>query len=119
MIRALAERGGSTPPDGTLANFYSLLGGLTDVALFPAGASPYGVLDMAGNAWEWVADWYDENYYANSALENPHGPGLGIGRVVRGGAWNTVSGAIRVANRFLAFPYRDDFTGFRCALTGE
>lgn len=54
------------------------------VGSFPLGASPYGVLDMSGNAGEWVADWYDEGYYQISPTENPQGPNSGKLRVIRG-----------------------------------
>ncbi|MBO9310452.1 MAG: SUMF1/EgtB/PvdO family nonheme iron enzyme, partial [Chloroflexi bacterium] len=60
-------------------------GVLRDVGSFPEGASPFGVLDMAGNAWEWVADWYAADYYSRSAVENPKGPSSGTQRVLRGG----------------------------------
>lgn len=106
---------GNTPPSDKLANFDFHLNGLTDVGSLPAGASPYGALDMSGNVWEWTADWYDENAYTSADYENPKGPADGTTRVVRGGAWNTVSRAIRVTNRHWAFPGRDDFMGFRCA----
>jgi eukaryotic-like serine/threonine-protein kinase len=107
---------GNTSPSAELANFNFQLEGLRDAGSLPAGASPYGALDMAGNVWEWNADRYDEEYYAESPRENPSGPESGTTRVVRGGAWNTVSRAIRVTNRHWAFPGRDDFMGFRCAL---
>jgi len=54
---------------------------------FPTGASPYGALDMAGNLWEWVADWYKEDYYQNSPYKNPIGPASGNLRTMRGGSW--------------------------------
>ena len=106
---------GNTPPSEQQANFDFLFDGLIDVGQLPVGASPYGALDMAGNVWEWMADRYDENYYAKSPYKNPTGPESGTTRVVRGGAWNTVLRAIRVTNRHWAFPGRDDFMGFRCA----
>ncbi len=53
----------------------------------PAGASPYGALDMAGNVTQWVSDWYKENYYANSPPVDPVGPKSGTFKVTRGGAY--------------------------------
>ena len=57
------------------------------VGSYPKGASPYGVLDMAGNVWEWVADWYDDAYYGVSPAQNPMGPESGTVRAQRGGSW--------------------------------
>ena len=55
---------GNDEPTPELCNYYgSGLGTWTDVGSYPKGASPYGVLDMAGNVYDWTADWYDENYY--------------------------------------------------------
>src|SRR5260221_1912694 len=60
-------------------------GSLQDVGAYPAGVSGYGLLDMAGNAWEWVSDWYQQDYYTNSPKENPTGPSKSLMRVLRGG----------------------------------
>jgi formylglycine-generating enzyme required for sulfatase activity len=57
------------------------------VGNYLAGASPFGALDMAGNAWEWVADWYDDRYYFSSPASNPEGPGSRAYRVLRGGSF--------------------------------
>jgi serine/threonine-protein kinase len=57
------------------------------VGSFPGGASWCGALDMLGNVWEWVADWYGPDYYANSPSRNPTGPSSGVYRVMRGGSW--------------------------------
>jgi formylglycine-generating enzyme required for sulfatase activity len=76
----------------------------------------YGLYDMAGNVWEWCADWYAENYYQDSLERNPTGPGIGTQRVLRGGAWSSALADLRCANRLRYFPSNaDDIVGFRCA----
>lgn len=92
-----------------------MLGDTNAVGMHPAGASPYGAVDMAGNAWEWAADWYDVGYYAVSPEKNPSGGVSANLRVLRGGGWGGDAGSIRAANRFWAFPGRNDTDGFRCA----
>jgi formylglycine-generating enzyme required for sulfatase activity/tRNA A-37 threonylcarbamoyl transferase component Bud32 len=91
-------------------------GDTTPVDSFPSGASPYGALDMAGNVWEWVADWHDSAYYTNSPRNNPKGPSSGQYRVLRGGAWNYGQRSVRAASRDGYDPgTRIDYVGFRCA----
>jgi formylglycine-generating enzyme required for sulfatase activity len=60
---------------------------LVPVVDFSSGISPYGVYNMAGNAQEWVADWYAEDYYIHGPLNNPKGPDNGNFRCLRGGSW--------------------------------
>ena len=85
------------------------------VGSFASGASPYGVLDMAGNVWEWCQDWYDEDYYASSPQHDPEGPSSGSRRVVRGGSWRYYVRFVRAALRLKAVSGdRNDLRGFRC-----
>jgi len=83
---------------------------------FESGRSPYGLYDMAGNAAEWVADWYDADYYKTAPFKVPKGPETGKFRVYRGGSWNDSSVNARVAKRFMAAPHQTSAViGFRCA----
>jgi formylglycine-generating enzyme required for sulfatase activity len=88
------------------------------VGNFPAGASPYGCLDMAGNVSQWCADRYDAGYYATSPARNPTGPETGPFRVLRGGSWcygdlEIFRAALRVGDDPL---YRGDYMGFQCVV---
>jgi formylglycine-generating enzyme required for sulfatase activity len=90
------------------------VGDTSEVGSYPPNG--YGLYDMAGNVWEWVADWYNESYYRTSLVENPSGPANGTYRVLRGGSWGANGNYLRVASRSYYNPttqYLD--VGFRCA----
>lgn len=83
---------------------------------YPEGASPYGVLHMAGNAWEWVWDWWSTGYYRRSPEWDPRGPERGRMRSIRGGCWNRSRWHVRVADRDSGVVgLRNNHVGFRCA----
>ena len=79
--------------------------------------SPYGAVDMSGNVWEWVADWYKGDYYQNAPSRNPKGPASGTWRVVRGGSWYFINPThFRTAARGRDHSVdRGNYLGFRCA----
>jgi serine/threonine protein kinase len=85
---------------------------------FEAGASWCKALDMAGNLFEWVNDWYQADYYAVSPASNPPGPGVGDTKVTRGGAWYGGPNFMRSADRLSLTPGNTYYDGgFRCAVS--
>jgi formylglycine-generating enzyme required for sulfatase activity len=107
---------GKEHPELRLLNFDNLITTTTPVAWFPFGASPYGVLNMAGNVREWVWDWYADDYYVNSPYQDPQGPQAGEKRSLRGGGFTDISRRVRVDNRLSHDPYSPGYNrGFRCA----
>jgi len=93
------------------------------VGIFPAGATPEGLLDMTGNVWEWCSDWFDAEEYARRAgsiARNPQGPEKGEYKVLRGGSWYTEASVVWCAYRIQSLDLvviigAGDIYGFRVA----
>ena len=100
--------------DKSHTNYNQEIGDTTKVGSYASGASPYGALDMAGNVFEWVNDWYSP--YGPDNVSNPHGPATGDKRVMRGGSWNNNDADVRTTIRYrAAASVSYDYLGFRCA----
>ena len=111
---------GSEVPDCSRAQYAGCRGMTVAVGSRPAGASPCGALDMAGNVWEWVADWYDPDYYASSLAQNPQGADTSRRKAFRGGSWGYLPKFIRTTDRARNSPTYAGFNvGFRCAMTAS
>ncbi|MBN2048751.1 MAG: SUMF1/EgtB/PvdO family nonheme iron enzyme [Anaerolineaceae bacterium] len=109
---------GDYPPDESRLNFGDHIGDTVEVGLYETGATLNEVYDLAGNVWEWVADWYAPYYDTGQVVENWIGPDHGDRRVIRGGSWNSDRMFVRSTVRFAYDPqYADIYTGFRCAQT--
>ena len=108
---------GSAAPDCDRVNYGQCTGDeVHAVNAHESGASPFGVLNLAGNVAEWVADWYSFDYYAASPSENPTGPSVGTERSVRGGSLTSTDKEVRASARRGSNPELGfSNVGFRCA----
>jgi sulfatase modifying factor 1 len=117
-----AARGGRTnlpyPWHGQIAHRKANYLGSRWVGTSPIGAyepNDWGLLDVAGNVWEWVSDWYGKKYYESWPSKNPVGPTSGNERVLRGGSWFSSPLNLRLSGRLRGEPWgSDDDIGFRC-----
>lgn len=114
---ARGEKGNMYPwgneiPNDALLNFDSPNKDTNKVGQYPNGASPYGALDMAGNVWEWVNDWYHFSYYQFAPDVNPPGPDSSDDRTspvksLRGGSWYFQEESLRSIFRYGVIPVND------------
>jgi len=103
---------GNDAPNNSLLNYNGVIEDTKQVGAYPAGASPYGALDMAGNVWEWVDDWYDA-YPGNTISNSSYGITY---KVLRGGSWFSYDVNVRSSYRGWDYPTNPNFDfGFRCS----
>jgi formylglycine-generating enzyme required for sulfatase activity len=109
---------GDDPPTCDRVNVGDCNEDTTEVGSLPAGSSPYGAMDMAGNVWEWVADVFDPGFYAVSPALNPTGPDSEGHQTRRGGGWRSFLREVRVTRRADGSPhhYFDGQMGLRCVV---
>jgi formylglycine-generating enzyme required for sulfatase activity len=106
---------GESAPDCSKANLAGCVGDTDRVGRRPAGQSPYGAFDMAGNVWEWTSDWYDASYYRRGPSKDPAGPETGTLKVMRGGCWASGASSLRTTCRKAELPsVWAPNVGFRC-----
>lgn len=105
------------PEEGKAHGKIKLKDGTAKVGSYPP--NKYGLYDMAGNLWEWVADWYSPEYYFREVMYNPRGPRYGVMKVRRGGAWSDHPNGMRVGYRDWSYPFSRSYSdiGFRCAIS--
>jgi formylglycine-generating enzyme required for sulfatase activity len=108
---------GDEAPTCALLNYGSCFGKTTPVNSYPDGQSYYTAYDMEGNALEWVADWFQADYYLEAPADDPQGPDSGRGRSVRSSAFNSGGDQIPAFTRSFSPPdTQRDNLGFRCVV---
>lgn len=109
---------GAQNADCELANYKGCLSHTSGVNDYPAGRSPYGPLDMAGNVYQWVSDFYDEHYYDSMPAQNPTGPASGTQHVIRGSSFESEAAQVLSGIRHFGAPsYHNYDLGFRCVVS--
>jgi formylglycine-generating enzyme required for sulfatase activity len=108
---------GTAEPTCELLNFNGCVGKTSKIDAYPKGKSYYDALDTAGNVFEWVADWYDPNYYTTAPIQDPPGPTNGTQRSIRSSSYLSFPSDVPPAKRNYLEPekYRADL-GFRCVV---
>lgn len=108
---------GNMHPNMNITNAKNMVGDTTPVGMFPDDRSYYGLYDMGGNVREWVADWYNADFYSESPTENPQGAASGEKKVLKGASWGDIYRFTRTANRLAHFPESPGHNrGFRCVI---
>jgi formylglycine-generating enzyme required for sulfatase activity len=116
IMTSIQTGNGGKPPWGSSGNDgYRFT---SPVGHYPNGASPYGLMDMAGNVMQWVNDFWSEGYANQKGISNPQGPGNGLQHVYRGGWWSkTEMGNYTFIRNGFPSNFTTDYIGFRCAIS--